>query len=76
MKKNIIVGVGTGLIILLLFYWFQIRPSEIKSACMRRFYDLCKTSTLGNDKCVKMMQIEWSSKLNLAYQACLHEKGL
>lgn len=57
------------LIAVALFYWILIRPSQIKSFCL---YDTQHKLNLYsgwiNDK--------GESRLNAAYEACLHQEGI
>jgi hypothetical protein len=48
------------------FYWFQIRPSLIKSECSKKTIDVIKKMTSG----------DWIEVSDKYYSICLHEHGL
>lgn len=60
-----LIGISV-LIFLFLFYWFQIRPSQIKSECT----DLALKSATNDEGLYK------KSTFDSNYQICLHKKGL
>lgn len=52
--------------LLFAFYWFVIRPGQIKKEC----YDYAYTTpNLGDTQ-------EWTTATNYYYEACLRRKGL
>lgn len=48
------------------FYWFIIRPEQIKKECYQYAYS---TPNLGDTQ-------EWNTATNYYYQACLRRSGL
>lgn len=58
----ILIGIGA-------FYWFQVRPSEIKKNCTQRIYYKCNTS--GSPA-----QCRGSESTAREYDLCIHESGL
>jgi len=77
--KRIIIGVV--IVLGFLFYWFQVRPSMIRSACTNDVLMTQKYATtkferdqLGGDmNKINAMERE---KSDFAYKECLHEKGI
>ena len=67
MNKKIIIISTIGIIILVgLFYWFEIRPSEIRKICNNESIE--KSKTTPNN---------WSYDLfDLYYKTCLRKNGL
>ncbi|KKU88698.1 MAG: hypothetical protein UY16_C0003G0040 [Candidatus Gottesmanbacteria bacterium GW2011_GWA2_47_9] len=66
-KLGFIIG---GLLLLsFLFYWFQYRPTKIRSHC-----DWRAKSVWGWDV-AEYGQYEWPA-YEFTYNSCLHEKGL
>ena len=69
MKKIIIVA---GLVFLLLFYWFQIRPAKIRSDCgfePAMLYE--KDSNTGLSA-----GMTYEEFYNFYYEKCLNQHGL
>lgn len=52
-----------------LFYWFQIRPARIRSACDQIAWDKAKSSYY-EDKIGDPDEYNWK------YTQCLHNKGI
>lgn len=61
------------LILIALFYWFQIRPSQIRSSCAFGAQGTIKYLSEHNPR-VNVSYFE--NKYNEYYQICLHQKGL
>lgn len=86
-NKKIII-VGTLIVFLLtLFYWFQLRPSQIKAGCQKesddyfqKAFDREDASDYGlrkNDGLIAQDSIDWIDKrAKSKYQSCLHRNGL
>ena len=77
--KRVIIGVV--IVLGFLFYWFQVRPSMIRSSCsndvlMNQKYATTKLEKeqLGGDM-NKINAVE-REKSDFAYKECLHEKGI
>lgn len=51
-----------------LFYWFQIRPSQIKAECAQTTSEAINT-TRDSD-------VDWFKWQKPFYEHCLHKKGL
>lgn len=79
-KKIIIVG--TLIVFLLtLFYWFQIRPSQIKASCQIEaddyFHRGFDREDTDKDGLIRQDSIDWLDKRSKSkYQSCLHRNGL
>ncbi len=58
------------LVLAFLFYWFQVRPTVIRSACAKKVTDNLKTSNKTQEVA------DWQREYNLVYESCLHSKGL
>lgn len=70
MKKNTYsVLVIVIIIIIYVFYWLQIRPSNIRKFCHQRIIDM------PGDFEVALYKSDKAAYDNL-YEVCLHEKGL
>ena len=69
MKNNLIFVFIILLIIGFLFYWFQIRPSEIRSECAVITEEELVTKGTKTAK-------EWLMWRELYYTSCLNGKGL
>jgi hypothetical protein len=63
MKIKLLIGLGIFILISFFFYWFQLRPSNIKEKCIQR----------SIDNNLKTGNIEG---INTAYSWCLHQHGL
>jgi hypothetical protein len=61
--KKILIGVCILFLLSALFYWFQIRPSMIRSSCWKSFV---KNAKSGNE----------SNGANISYRICLVENGM
>lgn len=69
MKNKILMVAGGLLLLSILFYWFQYRPSKIRGYCDWKV----KSET--------RWEIDWSdgderAAYSASYASCLHEKGL
>lgn len=53
-----------------LFYWFQIRPSNIKSTCANETIE--KLKSIKEERSADT----WQKNYDLYYEACLNKKGL
>ncbi|HBL51664.1 MAG: hypothetical protein A3D24_02260 [Candidatus Blackburnbacteria bacterium RIFCSPHIGHO2_02_FULL_39_13] len=62
MKKKILITSPLFLLLIFLFYWFQIRPAEIRSYCD------WETKSKSSWRVTK--------NYDANYNSCLHEKGL
>ncbi|KKQ26075.1 MAG: hypothetical protein US62_C0019G0001 [Candidatus Woesebacteria bacterium GW2011_GWA1_37_8] len=60
-KLLIVIGVG-AFFFLICFYWFQIRPVQVKASCDKRI----RSESGGK------ITIGYETK----YNTCLHEKGI
>lgn len=73
-KKYLIL---LALLLIVVFYWFEIRPASIRSDCMKKATDEAVTSITDerepNTYKRGKMQEEYITN---AYKDCLHEKGL
>jgi len=58
------------LLILAWFYWFQLRPAQIRSKCSKSREEVVKSS-YGK----KPVNI-WSQEADFAYEYCLNRNGL
>lgn len=67
-QTTYVVFVGIVLVVSM-FYWFQYRPSKIRSYC-----DWKSKSVVGWDV-AGYSKYEWAD-YESAYNSCLHEKGL
>lgn len=63
-KPRIVTSIFLIIIILSYFYWFQIRPANIRRGCYREIY-----SALHKN-------VEIISPLELKYEYCLHKYGI
>lgn len=54
----------------LLFYWFQIKPSQIKSDCANS-----STENMQSSK-MRRSALDWQRSYDLIYENCLHKNGL
>jgi len=70
-----------ALILVSLFYWYEIRPSNIRKTCEKYVFDnmLWQTSThererLGND--MNKINEKEREKQTFYYTECLHESGI
>lgn len=62
MKKNKVISILLFVILgAFLFYWFQLRPAEIKHECAQ---------------IIKGNKNLYISNINAVYEPCLHDKGL
>lgn len=68
MKKFLIILLGL-LLLVVLFYWFQYRPTEIRGYC-----DWKTKSEVGWNVST-YSDSRWTKYENI-YNSCLHEKGL
>jgi len=71
LKNPLVIG-GAIIIAILIFafYWFELRPTQIKQRCYKEsaeWQDPCDPTILG-DLCFKLNPIR--------YSACLHKNGL
>lgn len=57
------IAVFIALLFLALFYWFQIRPAQIKSACFSEIKE-------------KFWDTKTRTQLDFHYEWCLHQHGL
>lgn len=55
-----------AILIIGIFYWFWVRPAQIRSECYKYAYG---TPNLGNTN-------EWVNATEYYYNACLHRNGL
>ncbi len=62
-KKYLIL---LALLLIVVFYWFGLRPAQIRKDCYDYAYS---TPNLGDTK-------EWVTATDYYYTACLHRKGL
>ncbi len=63
MKSKLALIGSLVIICVVLFYWFSMRPAEIKSACAHKALQAAKdTQFYGN--------------INGGYNFCLHQNGL
>jgi len=76
MSKIIVIIVAVFILVGGWFYWFQLRPSQIRQSCQKQATDRssgdCRNVTTGRENggyesCV--------AKLG-GYDSCLHDKGL
>ena len=64
-SKNVLLTiVGVAIIAAGLFYWFQVRPSTIRSECA----DIARTKTIKSEGSMKYYEFH--------YDFCLNERGL
>lgn len=63
MKNQIIIIVSVILLIAGWFYWFELRPSNIKRECYKFVKD-------------NFERINTTESINLSYSMCLHKNGL
>ncbi len=80
MNKKIIIASIT-LIIFLLIYWFQLRPSQIKASCQTEADDYFERSfnrkDTDKDGLIRQVDIDWFTKrAKDKYNFCLHRNGL
>lgn len=52
------------------FYWFQLRPANIRSECANHTQENLSNSGLS------LSQLNWQRKYNLVYESCVHRNGL
>lgn len=62
---KIVLGAGLIVTIFSVFYWFEIRPSHIRSICEKEAID--KVKKIGNAT---------TDTYELSYKMCIREKGL
>jgi hypothetical protein len=65
-KKQLIIGLIILSFLGIFFYWFQIRPSQIKIKCDTYAMNFCKET----HACETMPQLDF------VYKRCLRSKGL
>jgi len=53
-----------------LFWWFQIRPSQIKSECGTL------TGKAMAAESQKRSALEWQRTYDMVYESCLHKRGI
>lgn len=81
MNKGIIIIGALIVFLFTLFYWFQIRPSQIKIECQKKA-DAHYNESLGlndPDPPIRALKtsIDWANKsAKDLYQSCLHRNGL
>jgi len=69
-KKRILIAVG--LVIAFLFFWYQIRPSLIRSTCAKETGTKIESEYSNEKRSTK----GWQDIYDLYYDSCLHKKGL
>lgn len=58
-----------GLVLAAVFYWFQVRPADIRSACSNQTTDKLKD--------VRGLSVgDWQKAYDLGYKSCLNKHGL
>lgn len=69
-KKQLIISVIILSFLGILFIWFQLRPSFIRSSCMQSANEICEKVGAPNLVC------QTSEKIQKVYTSCLHSQGL
>ncbi len=69
MNKNVLAGV---LVVVVIggFYWFQIRPTQIKKECSTTVSE--KLAKIEGPRDIK----EWQDMYDLSYEKCLNSRGI
>lgn len=80
MNKKIIT-IFIIIFLLTLFYWFQIRPSEIKTSCQNKSDEYIHRAVDREDKnkdgLISQDSVDWlSNYAKKRYERCLHRNGL
>lgn len=75
------IAVFIALLFLGWFYWFQIRPSQIKASCQIEADDYFQKAfdrkDTDKDGLIFRDDIDWLTKRSQSkYQTCLHQNGL
>lgn len=79
-KKIIIVFISLS-ILLFTFYWFQIRPAQIKASCQKESDEYYKREfdrkDIDENGLIPIDSIDWLNKnAKVKYERCLHRYGL
>lgn len=69
-KEHFKYLIATIIILGGLFYWFQIRPTSIRSGCAE--YSKNRIAEDGNKKSID----KWQDTYDLYFKACINSKGL
>lgn len=74
-KKNL-KYLGLGLILLVLFYWFQIRPANIRKVCNKESYRRAGIEWKRENPSNVNESLVYSKDVDKYYEVCLRSKGL
>ena len=79
-KKTIII-VSLIIFLFTFFFWFQVRPSQIKADCQRESDDYIQREFDREDKdkdgLISEKSIDWlNNHAKRKYERCLHRNGL
>jgi len=69
MKNKILIGLGIIVLLSFIFYWYELRPTNIKKGCAK----------WSLDKAIKLNNFDGKYQpddYNSYYSRCLKEKGL
>lgn len=71
MQKNLtLIGFITLILVgIAAFFWFELRPVQIKKECIQRVYYQCNITNDPN-------QCKGSELTTRTYELCLHESGI
>ncbi len=70
MNKIKLAGIGLTILAFTLFYWFQIRPSQIRKGCHRWIVDM------PGEIEDQLGYAPARAKYDALYSSCLHREGL
>ena len=71
-----LIGISALVIFAILFYWFQIRPAQIRTECANKKSEYVKNIKTHESFQTFILTPQGQKALDDVYENCLHSQGL